>query len=381
MKYLPLVWSALWRKRTRTILTLASITVAFLLFGLLQGVNAAFSLGVQASRLDRLYVQSRISFTEPLPMGHLVRVQTVPGIDRLSFANWFGGYYREAKNVIFSYPVDAETFFPMYPEIVLPPEQLQALIKTRTGAIIGSELARKYGWKIGDKVPLKSQIWTHPDATSDWMFDVVGIFDWPGDANQSSAFYFNYKYFDEGRAFGKGTVGWIIVHLADVTKGAEVAAGIDALFRNSSDETKTQNEKENTQSFLRQFGDINFMVTSIIGAVFFALLFLTGNTMMQSIRERIPEFAILKTLGFTDGAVLALVLAESLSLCVGAALLGLILASLLFPSLKAFIGIVSLPAQVIGLGIGLAVLLALVIGAVPAWTVKRLTIVDSLRGR
>ncbi|MTJ80067.1 MAG: FtsX-like permease family protein [Telmatospirillum sp.] len=381
MKYIPLVWSGLWRKRTRTILTFASIVVAFLLFGLLQGVNAAFGVGVQSSRLDRLYVQSRVSFTDPLPMGHLAQIQTVKGIDGISYANWFGGYYQDQKNFVFSYPVEAETYFALYPEIRIPPEQLQALLKTRTGALVGSELARKFGWKIGDKVPLKSQIWTHPDGTSDWVFDIVGIFDWPGDANQSRAFYFNHTYFDEGRAFGKGTVGWYIVHLADVTKGPEVGKAIDALFANSPNETKTQNEKESTQAFLRQFGDINFIVSSIIGAVFFTLLFLTGNTMMQSIRERLPEFAILKTLGFTDGAVLALVLAESLLLCLTAALIGLGLAALMFPYLKAFVGVLSLPLQVVSLGGGLAVLLALVIGGIPALKAKKLVIVDSLRGQ
>jgi putative ABC transport system permease protein len=381
MKYFPLLWSGLWRKRTRTWLTLASITVAFLLFGLLQGVNAAFGHSVAASRLDRLYVMSKVSFTEPLPMAHMAQIETVPGVDQVAYANWFGGYYQEAKNVIFSYPVDADRFFSLYPELLIPPEQLQTLVNTRTGALIGRELAKKYGWKIGDKVPLKSQIWTHADGSYDWDFDIVGIFDWPGDSNQESAFYFNFKYFDEGRAFGKGSVGWYVVHLSDVTKASQVAAAIDALFANSSDETKTNNEKENAQSFLRQFGDINFMVSAIIGAVFFALLFLTGNTMMQSIRERIPEFAVLKTLGFSDVKVQALVFGEALLLCISAAIVGLAGARALFPQMKAVIGVASLPPQVLALGIGLAILLALAIGAWPAARVQRLSIVDSLAGR
>jgi putative ABC transport system permease protein len=381
MKYFPLLWAGLWRKRTRTWLTLASVTVAFLLFGLLQGVNAAFGHSVAASRLDRLYVQSKVSFTEPLPLAHLAQIETVPGVDKVSYANWFGGYFQEPKNFIFSYPVDAESFFSLYPELTIAPEQLQALINTRTGAIIGSELAKKYGWKVGDKIPLKSQIWTHPDGSYDWDFDIVGIFEWPGDTNQASSFYFNYKYFDEGRAFSKGSIGWYVVHLADISKATEVAASIDALFANSSDETKTQNEKENAQSFLRQFGDINFMVSAIIGAVFFALLFLTGNTMMQSIRERIPEFAVLKTLGFSDRKVLALVFGEAILLCVSAAIIGLAGAVAMFPQMKAVVGVASLPPQVVALGIGLAVLLALLIGAWPAARVRRMSIVDSLAGR
>ena len=381
MKYFPLLWSGLWRKRTRTWLTLAAITVAFLLFGLLQGVNAAFSHSIAASRLDRLYVQSKISFTEPLPLADMSQIEAVPGVDAVAFGNWFGGYYQDAKNFVFSFAVDADRFFPLYPELQIPPEQLQALINTRTGAVIGTELVKKYGWKIGDKVPLKSQIWTHPDGSYDWDFDIVGIFENPNDASQSSGFYFNYKYFDEGRGFGKGNVGWYIVHLADVSKASQVASTIDAMFANSTDETKTQNEKENTQSFLRQFGDINFMVSAIIGAVFFALLFLTGNTMMQSIRERVPEFAVLKTLGFSDAGVLALVFGESLLLCVSAAAIGLFGATMMFPGMKAFIGVASLPPVVVALGIGLAVLLALLIGLWPAAKVRRLSIVDSLAGR
>lgn len=381
MKYLPLLWSGLWRKRTRTWLTLAAITVAFLLFGLLQGVNAAFGHSIAASRLDRLYVQSRISFTEPLPSAYQAQIEAVPGVDNVAYGNWFGGYFQDAKNFVFSFAVDADRFFSIYPELGVPPDQLQALINIRTGAIIGIDLAKKYGWKIGDKVPLKSQIWTHADGSYDWDFDVVGIFDDQADPGQNGGLYFNYKYFDEGRGFGKGTIGWYIVHLTDISKAGDVAKTIDAMFANSTDETKTQNEKENTQSFLRQFGDIQFMVTSIIGAVFFALLFLTGNTMMQSIRERVPEFAVLKTLGFSDAGVLAMVFGESLLLCVCAALIGLGGAVLMFPFMKGVIGVASLPPVVLAMGIGCAVLLAILIGLWPAAKVRRLSIVDSLAGR
>jgi len=381
VKYFPLLWSGLWRKRTRTLLTLASVTIAFLLFGLLQGVNAAFSHGVEASKLNRLYVQSRVSFTESLPIAQMTQIEAVPGVDAVSFANWFGGYYQEPKNFLPSYPIEIGRFMTVYPEMLLPPDQVEAMIKTRTGAIVGVEAAQKYGWKIGDHVPLKSAIWTHPGGSGDWDFDIVGIFDWPADRNQTNALYFNYKYFDEARSFGKGTVGWYIVHLADVSQGGRIAEQIDALFANSTDETKTQNEKEFSQSFLKQFGDINFIVSAIIGAVFFALLFLTGNTMMQSISERIPDFAVLKTLGFTDGGVLALVLGEALLLCVTAALLGLAAASAAFPAMKTFIGVAELPGQVILLGVALAILLAVVTGLPPALKVGRLAIVDSLRGR
>src|SRR5579859_6577244 len=223
--------------------------------------------------------------------------------------------------------------------------------RTRTGAVIGAGLAQKYGWKIGDHVPLHSTIWTKPDGTSDWTFDVVGIYEAPQDRAQENAFFFNHAYFDEARSFGKGKVGWYVVRIKDPTTAAATGAAIDRLFLNSQDETKTQTEKEFQQSFLKQIGDINFIVTAILGAVFFTLLFLTGNTMMQSLRERIPELAVLKTLGFTDGGVLALVFGESILLCVSAALVGLGGATLMFPGMKAFVGVASLPPVVAGLGV------------------------------
>lgn len=381
MKYFPLIWAGLWRKRTRTVFTVLSIVTAFLLFGLLQGVNAAFSRGVAGANVDRLYVQSRISFTEPLPFADLPQIEAVPGVAGVAYASWFGSYYQDPKNFVFSFPGDMERYFAAYSELKLPPDQLDALIHTRTGAVIGRQLAIKYGWKIGDKVPLHSQIWVQKGGTSDWTFDIVGIYDNPGDPSRATMFLFNHSYFDEARTFGKGMIGWYIVRLADPSQAVAVAGAIDHLFANSTYETKTVTEKENAQSFLKQIGDINFIVDAIVGAVLFTLLFLTGNMMMQSVRERIPEFAVLKTLGFSDTGVLALVLAESLLLCVAAAAIGLAGATAIFPMLKDVIGVVSLPTVVIVIGLVIAVLLALASGLPPAWRAKRLNIVDALAGR
>lgn len=381
MKYIPLVWAGLWRKRTRTILTLLSIIVAFLLFGMLQGVNSAFDRGVQGANINRLYVQSRVSFTEALPYADLAQIETVPGVSGVAWETWFGAYYQDPKNFVFSFPVDAERFFDLYPEDHLPKEQLDALIHTRTGAVIGSELAKKYGWKIGDHIPLHSTIWTQSNGTSDWAFDIVGIYDNPEDSRRASQFFFNHTYFDEGRNFGKGTVGWYVVRIADPGKAAQVSQSIDNLFANSSNETRTVTEKENAQSFLKQLGDINFIVTAVVGAVFFTLLFLTGNTMMQSVRERIPELAVLKTMGFSDWGVLVLVLAESFVLCIAAAILGLAVATAIFPAMRDVAGVVALPRIVIAIGLGIAVLLALISGLPPAWRARSLSIVDALAGR
>jgi putative ABC transport system permease protein len=230
-------------------------------------------------------------------------------------------------------------------------------------------------------VPLHSVIWTQANGSSDWEFDIVGIYDAPRDPNQAASFFFNYSYFDEARSFGKGTVGWYIVKVKDARQAMQVAAAIDKRFANSPDETKTQTEKEFAQSFIKQQGDISFIVTSILGAVFFTLLFLTGNTMMQSVRERVPELAVLKTLGFTDFAVLMLILAEALVLCLVAALIGLAIAAGIFPALESVIGEARLPADVFTLGIAVAVLLALCTGLPPAWRTTRLNIIDALAGR
>lgn len=380
MKYFPLLWAALWRKKARTIFTLLSITVAFLLFGMLQGVNAGFNQAVEKANVNRLITTSSIALTENLPYGDMAQIEALPGVARVAHATWFGPYYQDPKNFVFGFPVEPDRYFAIYPELVLPKEQLDAFIQTRTGAVIGADLARKYGWKIGDRVPLHSTIWTKPDGTSDWNFDVVGIYECPSDRAQESAFFFNYKYFDEGRSFGKGQVGWYIVQVKDPTQSAQVAAAVDKLFANSPDETKTETEKEFQQAFLKQIGDINMIVTYILFAVFFALLFATGSTMMQSVRERVPELAVLKTLGFSDTTMLTLVLCESLLLCLLAAALGLIAAWALFPMLKDTLGVVKLPTPVIIEGVGVAALLAFVTGIFPAWRAKRLDIVEALRG-
>ncbi len=382
MKYLPLLWAALWRKKARTIFTLLSIIVAFLLFGMLQGVNSAFNRTVDLANVNRLIVINKISLTESLPFSQTQQIESLAGVDRVAYASWFGSYFQDPKNLVFSFPIDAERYFDVFPELKLPADQFDALKRTRSGAVIGAELARKYHWKIGDRVSLHSQIWTRKvDGQSDWAFDIVGIYECPTDRGQEGQFFFNHEYFDEARAFSIGKVGWYIVRIKNANQAAQVGAAIDKLFANSPDETKAQSEKEFQMGFLKQIGDINFIVTRILIAVFIALLFATGSTMMQSVRERIPELAVLKTLGFTDGGVLGLVLAECTLLCVLAAVMGLGLAALVFPLLKDTLGLVQLPGVVIGVGLAVALGLALVTGLPPALRAKRLNIVDALAGR
>ncbi|HTO62967.1 MAG TPA: FtsX-like permease family protein [Bradyrhizobium sp.] len=381
MKYFPLVWAGLTRKKLRSALTLASILIAFLLFGLLQGVDAAFTRGVDGAHLNRLVVQGKVSMTDQLPVAYRDQISRVPGVTGVAFASWFGGYYQDPKNNIFSFAVDPTTYFPLFPEIKISPDQLQALEKTRTAAVIGKKLADQYGWKIGDTIPIKSAIWTKSDGTADWQFEVVGIFETPEDRSQEQRLFLNNDYFDEARSFNKGMVGWYSVGIDNPSHATAISAAIDQLFANSDHETKTVTEKEFTQSFIKQFGDVSFIVRSIMGAVFFTLLFLTGNTMMQSVRERIPEFAILKTVGYSDAAVLAMVVAEGLALTLVAAAFGLAAAAAAFPSLEGVVGVARLPSSVVGFGFGFAILLALVTALVPGLRVARLNIVDALGGR
>ena len=383
MKYLPLVWAALWRRRPRTIFTMLSITVAFLLYALLSGVNAAFNAGVEIAGADRLVTTGRYSLTQVLPFGHLQQVRSLAGVHSVAGQSWFGGYYQKESNFFPQFPTEIEPYLAMYPEIVLPADQKEAILNTRTGAIIAKTLADRFGFKVGDRIPIIAGIWPLADGSNNWEFDLVGIFDTknPKERSLYEMMLFRHDYFDEARQFGKGTIGWMVVKVDDPAQNEVIVDQIDALFANSPNETRTQTEKAFNQSFIKQMGDIGLIMSSIIGAVFFTLLFLTGNTMMQSVRERVPELAVLKTLGYSDRAVLALVLAESLALCLLAALAGIGLAALLLPGIAAklpgFSGLSLSPATVLG-AMGLAVLLALIVGLPPALRAMRLQIVDAL---
>ena len=382
MKYFPLLWAGLWRKRTRTIFTILSVIVAFLLFGLLQGVDAWLDNAVADSHVNRLYTTSRISFIEPLPFSYLQRIESVPGVDKVGYFHWFGAYYQDPKNNVFSYVVDPVRAFAVYPEWKVPADQLARMTRTRNGAIIGGTLARQHGWKIGDHVPLKAPIWAKKDGSTTYDFEIVGIFTSPEQPTNEQLFLLNYDYFDESRSFGQGQVGWYAFTIHDPAQAASISAAVDKMFRNSPYETRTQNEKEFAQARVKQIGDIGFMVNAIVGAVLFTLLFLTGNAMMQSVRERIPELAVLKTVGFTDAAVTTLVIVEALLLCVVAAVVGLILAAMMFPIIGTVIGgKVALPAGVFVAGTITAIVLAFATALPPAWRANRLTVVNALAGR
>ncbi|HEX7080805.1 MAG TPA: ABC transporter permease [Gammaproteobacteria bacterium] len=384
MKYFPLIWAGLWRKRVRTCLTALSIVVAFSLFGIMHGVTAGLDAAIEGlTQETRLMTQSRINIIEPLPIAVLPQMESIDGVEYVVPYGYFGGYYQEPRNQINTGAVYIDEFLEMYPEFVLPKDQLEAMMRTRTGAIVGRDLAERFEWKIGDRIPLGSTIWTQRDGSSTWELDVVGIWESRDEGLPADDVYFHYDYFDESRSFGRGTVAVFMTKIRDASRAVEIGQKIDALFANSPNETITQNERDFTRAQIAQIGDINFFVNAIVGAVLFTLLFLTGNTMMQSVRERIPELAVLKTYGYPDAAVSGLVVAESLILCGVAALAGLAIAAVAFPSVFRAMGVLAmpLPGVVVAAGLAIAALLALVSALPPAWRAQRLSIVDALAGR
>jgi putative ABC transport system permease protein len=381
VKFLHLVWTGLWRSRTRAVLTLLSIAVAFVLFGLLQGINAWFDGSLPGLRADRLIVVSRVSQLEPLPSAHLRRIEKVPGVRRATLVGALPAIYQRRGNDVLVLATDPSVLFDIYPDWHVSPDELQAMSARRTGALVGAALMKAYGWKLGDRLPLRTSV-VQQDGSTDWSFEIVGTYNVMGATTQENRIIVNYAYFDEARMFDRGRAFAFIASIDDPQQSSRICAAIDALFANSPDETLTQNEAEYAQSQLRQLGDVGLMVNAIVGAVLFTLLFLTGNTMRQAVRERIPEFAVLKAIGFSDGSVTALVLAEAVLLCVVAASLGLAVAAAVFP-VTAALGISGggLPPGVFASGMVVALALALASGLPPAWRAHRLTIVDALAGR
>ena len=388
MKYLHLVWASLFRRKTRTVLTLVSIIAAFLLFGLLDAVRTSFSqAGQSANGAARLQTGSKLSFIQTLPKSLLGQIERVDGVKSVTHANWFGGAYQDPHNQVFSFAV-APNYLDLYPEVAVSDAERKAFVETRTGALIGERLAQKYGWKVGDHVPLQSQIFPDKTGSKNWQFDIVGIMhstDKKSGGFFDQMFLLNWKYFDETTPYNQGSVGWYVTRVIDVNQADRVAKAIDALSANSDHETRTQTEQAATASWMKQLADIGLIVGSIMGAVFFTLLLLSGNTMMQAVRERTSEIAVLKTIGFSGRSVLAMVLAESVLLLVLGGVVGLALATVVIPAVSAgsggMLNLPSVGASSWVLGLVLMALIGFAVGALPAWNAMRLNIVDALAGR
>jgi putative ABC transport system permease protein len=380
LKYLPLLWRSLWRKKVRTLFTLASVFVAFLLFGLLMTIRAAFSFGVDIAGLDRLVLIHKVSLIMPLPVSYLDRLRSTDGVSLAGHQTWFGGVYQDPSNFFAQMAVLPDVFLKLYPEFRLSPEQAAAWQADRQGAVVGVDLAKRFNWKVGDRIPIQATIW-QPKQGQVWEFNIVGLYD--GDPGvDKTQFFFRYDYLDENRRGGQGLVGWYVVKIADSSQAQAMAAKFDDMFANSSAETKTTTEKGFVEGFAKQIGDIGAIMIAILAAVLFTMLLVSANTMAQSVRERTSEVGVLKTLGFSGGAILSLVLGEALFIAVLGGGLGLLAAWLIVQRgdpTGGMLPIFILPARNVAAGAALIVALGLLAGLMPAITAMRLKITDALR--
>ena len=382
MKYVYLIFSNLKRKKLRTGLTLLSIMVAFLLFGYLAAIRQAFDAGVEVAGADRLIVRHKVSIIQLLPQSYEARIERIEGVANAAHSTWFGGIYQEPKNFFAQLPVVPEELFDVYPEFIISDEQKAAWLATRSGALVGRGTMERFGWKLGDRIPINATIWTKMDGGRTWEFDIVAVYDGAEKGTDTSQFFFRYDFFDETRMNGKGLVGWYTVRVSDPDRAAEGAAAIDAEVANSPQETKAEPEGAFIQGFANQIGNIAFIIVSIMSAVFFTILLVAGNTMAYTVRERTNELAVLKAIGFTDRGVLGLVLGESLALTLVGGVFGLALAWLLVsmgdPTDGSF-PVFYLPTGSLLVGLLLIAAMAFVAGILPALQAQRLQIADALR--
>ncbi len=380
-----LLFANLFRHRTRTTLTLLSLMIAFLLFMLLRAIAAAFAGGVTVAGMDRLIVDAKYSMSDNLPLASVAQVRTIDGVAEVAQMNWFGAYYQDPKNSFAQFVIDPAAYFNVFSEFLIAPDVLKQFASTRIGVVASTSLAQKYGWHAGDALSLHGLIWPKQDGSWDWQFQFIGTFDYPKGAPDQPLLLLHYDYFNETVAiWARDQVGWLAVRVADPKRLDEVGGAIDALYKNSSDPTRSVSQDEYSRAQAAQFGDMGFITTMILSAVFFTIVLLTGNVALQSFRERVPELAVLKTLGFTDSAVGTLMLCEALLLCVTGAALGIALALLLEPAINSklisIVGRFDMTWQSVLIAIALALAIGFGIGLPPAYAARRLTIVDALRG-
>jgi putative ABC transport system permease protein len=382
MKFAHLIWSNLKRKKLRTGLTLLSVLVAFILFGLLASIRQALSGGISLEGANRLVVRQKVSIINLLPESYKVRMERVPGVDLAVHQTWFGGVYQDSKQFFMQTPVVPEEFLNMHPEFILDPAQKKAWLETRTGAIVGRKTAERFHWKIGDKVPIQSSIWAKTDGNRVWDFDIVGIFSGKDKSTDTTPLFFRYDYFEEARGNAKGQVGWYTIRVKDPAQSAAISKAVDQEFENSPYETKTEPEGAFVQGWAKQIGNVALITAAIVGAVFFTILLVAGNTMSQAVRERTGELGVLKAIGFTNAQVLGMVLAESCLVAVLGGVLGLAVAWLIASGGDPTGGMLPqffFPHRDFLIGLGFSVGLGVVAGIFPALSAMRLRVGDALR--
>jgi len=379
MKFLPLIFSNLGRKKLRTILTIGSFAVALLLFGLLVAIKVAFDQGSDVAGTDRLITINKVSIIQPLPISYQDRIARIPGVKNVTFSVWFGGIYQDPKNFFATFAIDPAHQRQVYPELVVPDDQWKKFVDDREGAIVGDELAKRFGWKLGDRIPLQAPIY----GTGAWEFNIDGIFHTTR-SDEAEQLWLQYSYLDERRKFGKGQIGWYTVQLNSSDDAVGVEKAIDGMFANSPYETKTDTEKAFAASWAKQAGNIESLILAIGGVVFFTLLLVSGNTMAIAVRERVGELAVLKAVGFSDAAMMIFVLGESLLIALLGGVVGLLVAKLLIVpgaahALQGFLPTMNMPTWTLGLGLGVALAIGALAGILPATAAMRLRVVDALR--
>ncbi len=382
MKFLPLILAGLKRKKLRTTLTFLSIFIAFILFAFLGAIKEAFLAGVNLAGQDRLITRHKVSLIQTLPQSYTNRIRSMEGVAAACHSTWFGGIYQDPKNFFATIPTEPEAFLDMYPEFVLSDSEKQAWLTTRTGCIIGKATADRFKWKLGDRIPLQSPIWGVPVGATQWEFEIVGIFTGAKKGTDTTGMYFRYDYFEEARQVDKGQVGWFTIRIANPDKAADIAKKVDEEFANSPYETKTEPEGAFAAAFAQQVGDIATIVMAVVGAVFFTILLVAGNTMAQSVRERTEELGVLKAIGFTNLRVLVLVLLESCLIAILGGFGGLGVAWLIISAgnpVPSLLPVFYLPEKSLITGALLAIALGIIAGAIPAFQAMQLRIAEALR--
>ncbi len=377
MKYLPFIFRNLFRKKTRTILTIGSIAVALFLFGLLVTIETALNAGVDVAGVDRLIVRNKISLIMPLPLSYQERLRQMDHVSEATFATWFGAIYQEPRNFFPQFAIDTQTYRSVFPEFEISDDEWQAFLADQEGAVVGRVTADRFGWEVGDRIPLQGTIWT-----GTWEFNIRAIYDGSRAGDDESQFWFHWKYLEERRPFGKGTVGWYTVKIDDPDHAVAVSSAVDERFANSAWETSTETEQAFAAGFAKQIGNIRMLILSIGAVVLFTLLLVTGNAMAMAVRERVPELGVLKTLGFGDRTVLFLVLAESLVVALVGGTVGIGLAKLFTlggDPTGGMLPVFYLSTGDMILGIAIALFVGIAAGSIPALTAMNLRIVDALR--
>ncbi|MGF1454750.1 MAG: ABC transporter permease [Alphaproteobacteria bacterium] len=381
MKDLGLVFNGLFRKTFRSLLLILAIFVAFLIFGVLASFDAALNADSDMAADDRLVVTNKINFTQPLPIAYVNRVEALPGVDRVSYTQWFGSYYQEQRNFIVGFAVDPESYLDIYDEYLLSPEEKKAFLEDQSSLLVGREVAERYGWSVGDQIPIMTNIWTRQDGSMSWPFTIRAIFDGAESQTSTNAIFLHFKYLNEGRSFSRDFIGNVIVRTTSPDVNERVIESIDTLFANSRFETRTTTEAAFQAAFVTQLGNVALIITSVTAAAFVTILLIVGNAMAGSVRERTREIAILKTLGFSGGRIGRIVFGETLVLSLlggGLGLVGAIGAASALSGGGGFFSNLIVTPGILATGGVLIVALALATAAIPVFLAFRLSIITAL---